>query len=121
MIFLRKYGMKRVETSILTLIYSSNHTAQKTASASTVFCSMHPLCLGVQATLFSNQSLNLQTNLPTLKNSFKSYILDILIIQFLTQAFIPFFVITFYTFIPFPNYVLNSYSFSFYYGCYKYC
>jgi hypothetical protein len=87
--------MRRDETSILTHMYSSNQTQLKSASASMVFCSKHPLCLGLQATLFTNQSLNLTTNLPTLKNPFNSYILDILIIQLLTQAFIPFFLITF--------------------------
>jgi hypothetical protein len=82
--------MRRVETSVLTYMYSSNQLVQKTASANTGFCSKHPLFLGLQATLFSNKSLNLRTNLPTLKNPFKSYILYILITQFLTQAFIPF-------------------------------
>ena len=82
--------MRIDETSILTHMYSSNQTVQKTASASMVFCSKHPLYLGLQATLFTNQSLNLPANLPTLKIPFNSYILDILIIQFLTQAFIPF-------------------------------
>ena len=78
MLFLRQNSMRKVETSILTHMYPSNCIAQKTASASTVFCSMHPLCLGLQATLFSNQTLSLPATLPKLKNPFKSYILDIL-------------------------------------------
>jgi hypothetical protein len=80
--FLRKHSMKRVETSILIHMYSLNQAVQKTASASTVFYSKHPLGLGLEATLFSNQSLNLPASLPKLKNSFTSYILGIIIMQF---------------------------------------
>jgi len=87
----KKKQYEKVETSVLPRMYSSKQIAQKIASSSTVFCSEHPLCLGLQATLFSNQSLKLPANLPTLKYPFKSYILNILIIRFfLKQAFIPF-------------------------------
>jgi len=100
--FKKKQYEKSLDLCSYPHVFVESNCAKKSRPLVRFFCSEHPLYLGLQATLFSNQALKLPANLPTFKYPFKSYILNILIIHFFKHR--PLFL--------FPYYVLGFYSFS---------